>query len=148
MHRRTVGRAAGLPVAALAMILAAGCSSSSSSGPPSAGGGSSAPGSQSSSGPAPKPTHTKTPNAGGPAGTKTQVTTPTTVAPTKGAIGGSVVIPHVAANQRKHLSAELAKLPGVRNITYYTNFKQLQVYFTDAATQDQKAAVLRAASGG
>lgn len=147
MPRRNRRPATALTVAALAAIVAAGCSSSSSGGTPSAN-GSTGPGGQGTSGPAPAPTHTKKPNAGGPAGPKTQVTTPTSVAPTKGAIGGSYVFPHITQKQSKHLTARLVKMSGVRNATYYTNFKQLQVYFTDTATQDQKEAVVRAVTGG
>jgi hypothetical protein len=145
MHRRSGRHATALTVAALAVMVTAGCSSSSSSGTPS-GNGSTAPGTPGSSTPA--PTHTKSPDAGGPAGPKTQVTTPTTVAPTKGAIGGSEVFPHITPSEGKHLTARLLKLPGVRSATYYTNFKQLQVYFDDNATQDQKAAAARAVTGG
>jgi hypothetical protein len=130
----------------LGLTLAAGCSSSSSGGQAPSASGSTAPGSAGSSEPA--PTHTSSPKVVGPAGGKAQVTAPTTVAPTKGATAGSEVFPHIAPSRRKDLQSTIGKLAGVQTVTYYTNFKQLQVYWVKGVTAAQKAAVVHAVTGG
>jgi hypothetical protein len=58
------------------------------------------------------------------------------------------VFPHIAPSQRKQLQARIAKLGGVQTVSYYTNFKQLQVYWAKGVTAAQKAAVVRVVTGG
>jgi hypothetical protein len=84
---------------------------------------------------------TKKPKASGPAGV---ITAPASTSPTKGALGGSEVFPHIDAQTGKSLQSRLAKFAGVRTVTYYPQFKQLQIYFTSTATDSQKEAAIKA----
>jgi hypothetical protein len=115
----------GLAAAAAAAISLGGCSSSSSAG--SAG---------SPSGIGTPTFHATAPGVYGPNG---NITAPATNAPSSGSPGGSVVFPHVSAKQRPMLANHLAKFPGVRTVTYYPQFHQLQVfYFADATSTDRQ----------
>jgi hypothetical protein len=100
--------------------------------------------SSSSGGATPRPTSTLAEQ--GPAG-NVQLTAPATLPPTKGAPGGSTVFPTIAPTESRKLQSEVAKLPGVRTVTYYTNFHQIQVYFDAGATADQRNAVERLITG-
>ncbi|HVV74972.1 MAG TPA: hypothetical protein VHC43_02975 [Mycobacteriales bacterium] len=130
---------AGLAVVALAAVPAlAACSSSSSSGKPVSKAEASASAIASKLGVTPIPS--LAPGGHGPNG---DISAPASNAPSKTSPGGSEVFPNVTSKERDKIGTHLTKLPGVQTVTYYPQFRQLQIYFTSTATAADRAKVYR-----
>lgn len=123
--------AAALAIAAAALAGCSGSSSSGGSGSPSASA---------------RPTETiggpflTSPGAVGPNG---HITAPASNAPSRTSPGGSEVFPHVSNAERKRLTTPLLKFAGVRTVTYYPQFRQLQIYYKAGTTSAERDAVYR-----
>lgn len=124
---------AGIAAAVLALPALAACSSSSSGGQSAAKARESA--SAAASAAASRLGVTPIPDlAPGGHGPNGDITAPVTNAPSKTSPGGSEVFPNVSSAQSKRFAKHLSKLAAVRTVTYYPQFDQLQVYFTDTAS--------------
>jgi hypothetical protein len=86
------------------------------------------------------PNQTFAPGAHGPAG---DITAPTSAPPNPTSPGGYEIFPNVTAAQRNQMGNHLVKIHGVRTVTYYPQFKQLQIYFTASATSADRKRVYR-----
>ncbi|HVT21036.1 MAG TPA: hypothetical protein VHE57_06585 [Mycobacteriales bacterium] len=126
-------RLLGVGVVALAALTA--CSGSSSGG----SGGSAASGGSGGAATSPAPSATK-PGAYGPNG---KITKPAYNPPSSTSPGGSTVYPRISQHERKKIANHVIKMPGVRTVTYYPQFKQIQVYFKPGTTTEQRQAVYR-----
>jgi hypothetical protein len=101
----------------------------------------------SSSGGSPSASPTSSAQIGGPplatagaAGPNGKITAPVSNPPRPGVPGGSEVFPHVTQSAYRHLINPMKKLAGVRAVTYYPQFNQLQVYFDKGVTGAQRQA--------
>jgi hypothetical protein len=136
---RTNQRIAG--IAAILMIPAlAACSSSSSGGQSEAEQSASAAASAAASRLGISPIPSLAPGGHGPNG---DITSPVANPPSKTSPGGSEVFPNVSQADSAKFTRHLNKVKGVRAVTYYPQFDQLQVYFSKSATTAARERVHR-----
>jgi hypothetical protein len=126
---RSRRRVASLLAVGLAAFALTACSSSSSGGSGGSDGNASSP--------APVVT---SPGAYGPNG---KITKPAYNPPSSTSPGGSTVYPKISKQDRKKIANHVIKMPGVRTVTYYPQFKQIQVYFKAGTPSEQRQAVYR-----
>ncbi|HWC33777.1 MAG TPA: hypothetical protein VG650_03005 [Mycobacteriales bacterium] len=132
MYRGKLGVLAA-SVAALPVL--AGCSSSSSGGQTAAEASANARASALGITPIPS-------LAAGAHGPNGDITAPASNPPSKTSPGGSEVFPHITDGKRlDRLRNHLSKFAGVQTVTYYPQFKQLQVYYAKTATSADRARV-------
>jgi hypothetical protein len=127
---RTYQGIAGIAAVAMLPALAA-CSSSSSGGLTKAEQSASAAASAAASRLGISPVPSLAPGGHGPNG---DISSPVANPPSKTSPGGSEVFPNVSQANSAKFTRHLNKVKGVRAVTYYPQFDQLQVYFSKSAT--------------
>jgi hypothetical protein len=84
------------------------------------------------------------PGPGGPSGA---ITAPVYTSPTPGASGGYYVFPNISRADDRRLGPKVLKQKGVRSIAYLSQVRQLEVYFTNNATDSDRQAVYDLVTG-